>query len=192
MKTITLFAVLLVFSLTGVSQKLSLDIEKSSIEWTGKKVGGQHNGDIDFISGYINKSEEGYSSGEFLVDMNSLTVDDITDADTNAKLVGHLKSDDFFGVADYPNAKLSVKKGVLQEEDIYEFEGYLTIKGKTKAVKITANMLSINGLPTFFGQLIVDRSDFDVRYGSGSFFDNLGDNVIYDDFILNFKVIFTK
>ncbi len=192
MKTTTLFIALLVAGFTTSAQNLSLDVAKSSIDWTGKKVGGQHNGVIKFASGYLNADGNAYSSGEFVVDMNSLTVEDIKDAETNGKLVGHLKSDDFFGVATYPTAKLVINKGVLVKDNTYEFSGKLTIKQKTEPVTIKATMTSKDGHEVFTGQLVVDRSKFDVRYGSGSFFDNLGDNMIYDDFTLDFKVVFNK
>lgn len=192
MKTTTLFIALLVAGFTASAQNLSLDVAKSSIEWTGKKVGGQHNGEIKFASGYLNVDGSAYASGEFVVNMTSLTVKDIKDAETNGKLVGHLKSDDFFGVATYPTAKLVINKGVLVSGNTYEFTGKLTIKQKTEPVTIKATMTSKDGQEVFTGQLVVDRSKFDVRYGSGSFFDNLGDNMIYDDFTLDFKAVFSK
>jgi polyisoprenoid-binding protein YceI len=192
MKTTTLFIALMVAGFTASAQNLSLDAAKSSIEWTGKKVGGQHNGAIQLASGYLNTDGNAYGSGEFVVDMNSITVEDIQDAETNGKLEGHLKSDDFFGVATYPTAKLVINKGVLVSGNTYEFTGKLTIKNKTEPVTIKATMAPQDGHDVFTGQVVVDRSKFDVRYGSGSFFDNLGDNMIYDDFTLDFKVVFSK
>ncbi len=192
MKTVALFIGLLVAGFSSSAQKLSLDVANSSIDWTGKKVGGQHNGEIKLVSGYLNANGNAYASGEFVVNMSTITVEDIEDPETNGKLEGHLKSDDFFGVATYPTAKLVIDKGVLVKDNIYEFSGKLTIKQKTKPVSIMATMTSKDGQEVFTGQLVVDRSKFDVRYGSGSFFDNLGDNMIYDDFTLDFKVAFNK
>lgn len=192
MKTTTLFIAFLVAGFTAFAQTLSLDVAKSSIEWTGKKVGGQHNGEIKLVSGHLKADGNAYAAGEFVVDMSSITVEDIKDAETNGQLVGHLKSDDFFGVATFPTAKLEIKKGVLVKDNTYEFSGNLTIKQKTEPVTIEATMTTKDGHQVFTGQLVVDRSKFDVRYGSGSFFDNLGDNLIYDDFILDFKVVFSK
>ncbi|GAO29746.1 YceI family protein [Geofilum rubicundum] len=192
MKTTTLFIALLVAGFTASAQQLSLDVAKSSIEWTGKKIGGQHNGDIKFISGHLNSEGRAYTSGEFIVDMTSIVVEDIEDPETNAKLEGHLKSDDFFGVATYPTAKLVIDKGVLVKDNTYEFTGKLTIKKNTEPVTIKATMDTKDGHRVFTGQLVVDRSKYDVRYGSKSFFDNLGDNMIYDDFTLDFKVILNE
>jgi polyisoprenoid-binding protein YceI len=192
MKTTTLFIAILMAGFTVSAQQLSLDVAKSSIDWTGKKVGGQHNGDIKFESGHLNSKGSAYTSGEFIVDMTSIVVEDIEDADTNAKLVGHLKSDDFFGVDIYPTARLVIDKGVLVEGNTYEFSGQLTIKKHTEPVIIKATMDTNGGHQLFTGKLVVDRSKYDVRYGSKSFFNNLGDNIIYDDFTLDFKVVLNE
>jgi polyisoprenoid-binding protein YceI len=114
-KQLTLFtmAIFMVGFMTE-AQTLKLDTQKSSIEWTGKKVSGSHNGKISFASGSIVQTGKTFSAGEFVVDMKSITVDDITDAGTNANLVGHLKSDDFFGVEAFPTAKLVIKSGTAK------------------------------------------------------------------------------
>lgn len=192
MKKLFLF-IAFVFGTFAVSaQSLSLDVKKSSIEWTGKKVGGQHNGHINFASGELVFKGDVVTGGNFVVDMKSISNVDIKDEGTNATLVGHLKSDDFFGVDNYPVAKLVIDKGTKSGSD-YSFTGKLRIKDITNPVIFKAKLeKGDNGAKVFKGQLVVDRSLYNVRYGSGKFFSNLGDNLIYDDFSLDFKVVLNK
>ncbi len=192
MKQTLIFATLLLMSFGIEAQTYQLDTSKSSIEWTGKKVAGKHNGHINFVSGSLTKQGKIFNSGHFVVDMKSITNKDLTDAETNAQLVGHLKSDDFFGVEKFPTAQLVITKGTVIKGDQYEFIGNLTIKNKTEPVKFNATVSSSNKQHIFTGKITVDRSKFDVRYGSGSFFDNLGDNMIYDNFDLDFIAVFTE
>jgi polyisoprenoid-binding protein YceI len=193
MKTVLIALTLLITGTMAEAQNtLQLNVEKSSIKWTGKKVLGKHYGTISFQSGSLIQSGESYTGGEFVVDMNSITCEDLTDAGTNAQLVGHLKSDDFFGVANHPTSKLVIKSGTSKGDNQYEFSGELTIKENTNPVKIEAVLVPEEGGVVFTGKLIVNRAKYNVRYGSGSFFQNLGDNMIYDEFELDFKVFFTK
>lgn len=193
MKTVLIALTLLITGTMAEAQNtLQLNAEKSSIKWTGKKVLGKHYGTISFQSGSLIQSGESYTGGEFVVDMNSITCEDLTDAGTNAQLVGHLKSDDFFGVANHPTSKLVIKSGTAKGDNQYEFSGELTIKENTNPVKVEAVLVPEGGGVVFTGKLIVNRAKYNVRYGSGSFFQNLGDNMIYDEFELDFKVFFTK
>lgn len=193
MKTVLIALTLLITGTMAEAQNtLQLNVEKSSIKWTGKKVLGKHYGTISFQSGSLIQSGQSYTGGEFVVDMNSITCDDLTDAGTNAQLVGHLKSDDFFGVANHPTSKLVIKSGTAKGNNQYEFSGELTIKENTNPVKVEAVLVPEEGGVVFTGKLIVNRAKYNVRYGSGSFFQNLGDNMIYDEFELEFKVFFTK
>ncbi|MGQ1947423.1 YceI family protein [Geofilum sp. OHC36d9] len=191
MKKIVFISGLLLIGVLGAgAQTLKLVKTDSHIEWTGKKIGGSHHGNINFTSGTLVYKENNYTDGVFIVDMKSITNTDLTDKDTNAKLIGHLKSDDFFGVEKYPTAKLIITKGVSTKKGNYEFTGSLTIKDKTNPVTFNVVRSVKEGTQIFKGKLVVDRSKFDVRYGSNSFFDNLGDNVIYDEFELDFTVVF--
>lgn len=192
MKKNLLIAMLFLMSLGLSAQTYQLDTSKSNIEWTGKKVAGKHHGHINFESGKLTKKGASFNSGKFVVDMKSLTNEDLTDAETNAQLVGHLKSDDFFGVEKFPTAQLIITKGTVIDGDKYEFIGNLTIKDKTEPVKFNATVSSSKKQHIFTGKITVDRSKFDVRYGSGSFFENLGDNMIYDKFDLDFIAVFKE
>ena len=124
-------------------------------------------------------------SGEFNIDMNSINCKDLTDESWNQKLVGHLKSDDFFGVAKFPTAKLVINESQAFNKDEAVVTGKLTIKGITHPLTFTAKR---NG-NTYESTITIDRSKYDIRYGSGKFFDNLGDNMIYDEFTLEVKLV---
>jgi polyisoprenoid-binding protein YceI len=186
----TLFTLIMVMGILALSpyangQKAELNVAESNITWTGKKVTGSHTGNINLLSGYLVKSGDEFVSGKFVVDMTSISNADIEDPDTKAKLVGHLKSDDFFSVDKFPTAILEINSGEKRPGGgAYIFKGKMTIKENTNPVSFEATSKD----KTFVGTLTVDRSKYNVRYGSDSFFDNLGDNMIYDDFDLEFVV----
>jgi polyisoprenoid-binding protein YceI len=181
MKTIKFLAVLLlVGTLSASAQKSEINHSKSVVEWTGKKIGGSHTGEIKLKSGYLEFKGDDIVGGTVVMDMSSITNTDLTDEGYNQKLVGHLKSDDFFGVEKYPTASFEVTKSSKFKDGKASVSGKLTIKGKTE--EITFDVLKEGD--KFSAQIEVDRSKFDVRYGSNSFFDNLGDKAINDIFTL--------
>ncbi len=156
-----------------------VDIKSSTIKWTGKKVTGQHHGTIDLKEGYFEMDGENITGGQFVIDMSSIKNLDL-DSDSRAKLEGHLKSPDFFGVEKYPTATLAINSTTKTDKG-YAVKGDLTIKEITQP--ITFDLMKNGNTAT--AKMIIDRSKFDVRYGSGSFFENLGDKTIYDDFELD-------
>lgn len=167
------------------AQKAEVNTEKSSIEWLGKKIGGQHEGNIQIKSGSLELNGDKIVAGNFIVDMTSITCTDLKDESYNQKLVGHLKSDDFFGVETYPTAKFVVTKSSGFSNGTAALTGDLTIKGKKES--ITFDVLKTGN--AYSAKIDIDRSKFDVRYGSNSFFDNLGDKAIEDNFTLNVKLV---
>ena len=194
MKTIKLFGVLvLALSLTTAafagSQKV--DAAKSSVKWLGKKVTGQHTGTISVKEGSLDVANGKVTGGKVVIDMQSIVDTDLTDAAFNAKLVGHLKSDDFFAVATYPTSELVITK-VESNGANQTFSGNLTIKGITNPVSFTATSSKDGASTVYKGVLTIDRSKYNVKYGSKSFFDNLGDKVIYDEFTLDFSLVVTE
>jgi len=164
-----------------------VDVKKSTIEWVGKKVTGSHNGTISLKSGDIRMDENGnMSSATFVIDMTSIVCTDLS-GNGAAKLEGHLKSDDFFGVERFPTATLEVKRFVPNgKPGEYKAIADLTIKETTKEIKFYVN--AVDGGAR--ANITVDRTEFDVRYGSGSFFDNLGDKTIYDNFDLAVNLVY--
>jgi len=128
----------------------------------------------------------------FEIDMTSIASTDLQ-GEYADKLVGHLKSDDFFGVATYPTAKFAITKVVSRGKvGDYKVTGNLTIKETTKEIRFNVNVDNSTSVPVATADITIDRSDFNVKYGSGSFFDNLGDKTIYDEFDLGLKLVGTK
>jgi polyisoprenoid-binding protein YceI len=187
MKTVKSMAILvLALSLTTsvLAGTQKVDTAKSSVKWLAKKVTGQHTGTIGVKEGNLEVEKGKITGGKVVIDMNSIVDTDLTDPAWNAKLVGHLKTDDFFGVATYPTAEL-----VITKVEGNTFSGNLTIKGVTNPASFTATSLTAGKNTTYTGTLVVDRSKFNVRYGSKSFFDDLGDKAIYDEFTLDFNLV---
>lgn len=170
--------------------EMMVDIEKSEITWTGKKVTGSHNGTIQLKEGLLMMEEDMLKGGSFTIDMTSIKNLDMAGKDGAGKLEGHLKSADFFNVAEYPNAILEISEVVHRgTPGSFKVVGDLTIKGITKPIKFNTQISTEGGMTVATADITVDRSEYDVRYGSGSFFDNLGDKTIYDEFELNVKLV---
>ncbi|WBL26339.1 YceI family protein [Zunongwangia sp. HGR-M22] len=167
--------VIAMMSFTAAIQKVN--VKNSTITWNGEKVTGSHHGTIDLKSGYLNVDEDKITGGEFVMDMTSINVTDL-EGESKGKLEGHLKSDDFFGIANHPEAKLVITTASKKSDDTYGIVGDLTIKGITNPVAFD---MEYDG-KSAHADLTIDRTKYEVRYGSGSFFDNLGDKTIYDDF----------
>lgn len=167
-----------------LAQKVDVNTEKSNIEWLGKKIGGQHEGNIHVKSGYLELKNNKIVAGDFVVDMTTITNTDLKDEGYNQKLVGHLKSDDFFGVAKYPIATFVVSKSSKFINGKASLTGEITIKGKTERISFDI----VRSGNRYTAKIDIDRSKFDVRYGSNSFFDNLGDKAISDIFTLDIEL----
>lgn len=159
--------------------KKEVKVETSSVTWKGYKVTGSHMGSIALKAGSLEFKDGKLVGGEFTIDMTTVENTDM-EGEYKAKLEGHLKSDDFFGVATYPTAKLVFNKVKSTGKNSYKVTGDLTIKNKTNPV--TFDMSVYGNKAT--ANLKIDRTKFDVRYGSTSFFDDLQDKAIYDEFDL--------
>ena len=164
----------------------------STIGWTGKKVGGQHVGTIELQGGTLQVKGNQLVGGTVVANMVSIKNTDLTDADYNAKLIGHLKSDDFFGVDKYPTTTFvitSIKplKGDAAGNNA-TITGNLTIKGKTNPVSFPAKVGVKNGVAAATGTASIDRSKYDVKYGS-TLFGAAADKAIDDVFQLSFNVL---
>lgn len=161
-----------------------INVAGSTITWKGYKVTGMHEGTVKFKSGNLDVQNGVIKGGEFTIDMSTINCTDLSGKGKES-LEGHLKSDDFFGVAKNPTASIKFKKVVATNlTGDYRITADITIKNTTKEIKFNAN--AKDGVAT--ASIKLDRSDFDVRYGSGSFFDDLGDKTIYDEFDLNISV----
>jgi len=158
---------------------------ESTTTWIGKKLGGSHTGTISLKSGSLEFIDGILTDGRFIIDMSSIEVTDLT-GENKGKLEGHLKSDDFFGTINYPEAILEFKEMEQKTADTYAVTADLSIKEKTNP--ITFDLVVSENVATT--KLIIDRSKYDVKYGSKNFFQGLGDNFIYDDFEVDVKLVY--
>src|ERR1043165_263338 len=130
-------AAIVAFAFTAPVKKettYTIDNKATTATWVGKKVTGQHTGNITISKGSVVADGANIKSGSFEFDMTSMTCTDLTDKGYNDKLIGHLKSDDFFGTDKYPTAKFDLTKATLKSGNDYEVTGKLTIKGVTEEV----------------------------------------------------------
>ncbi|WP_130736211.1 YceI family protein [Flavobacterium sp. J27] len=185
LKTIAVALLTLITFTVNAQTTKKVNVEKSKIEWVGKKVTGQHNGTINLKEGALVFKGKKLAGGTFTVDMTSINTTDL-DGGMKGKLDGHLKSEDFFGVEKYPTAKLVFKTIADKGNNLYTVTADLEIKGKTNPITFD---MTVNK-DTAISKLVVDRTKYDIKHGSGSFFDNLGDKTIYDDFELNVTLSF--
>ena len=184
--TITLF----VFSTAPVS--IPVKPAESTVSWIGYKVTGQHTGTVPVKRGDLIYEDNRLTGGTVEIDLAALQVTDLS-GDAKTKLEGHLKSDDFFGVQQYPTATLVIDRvNSRGKPGAYRVDGTLTIKGISKKVHFDTDVREARDHLLAVAKLTIDRTEFGVRYGSGSFFDNLGDKTIYDEFDLQIELVAAK
>lgn len=169
-----------------------VDNQKSILNWEGKKVTGQHNGNVKLTEGTLTVDGNKPTGGTFAFDMNSITSLDLTDAGYNAKFIGHMKSEDFFNTAKYPTSKFAITKVTPKGGNKFDITGNMTIKGISNVVTFPATVTVAGNTITANGKAVLDRTKYDIKYGSKSFFENIGDKAIYDDFTIEMKLVATK
>lgn len=176
----------------AASQTVAVDHKSSRIEWRGSKVvgGSSHHGTINVKDGSVQLDGKKLVGGNVVVNMDSIVNEDLTDPKYNAKLVTHLKSDDFFDVQKFPTSTLTVKSGEQQKDGTYKVKADLTIKGVTKPIEFIAKTAADG--KSIESDVTIDRTEWNVRYGSGKFFKNLGDKVIADKIELKIKLGFSS
>jgi len=171
---------------------LGVNTVESKVTWVGKKVTGEHSGTISIAQGDLKFDGDKFIGGFFEIDMNSIKNTDIENEEYNQKIVGHLKSDDFFGAESYPKSSFVIKEVKQKSATKYHVTGEMTIKATTKSLEFPVE-ISLNGdKAVASASITVDRSEFNIRYRSGSFFDGLGDKMIYDDFTLDVTLVASK
>jgi polyisoprenoid-binding protein YceI len=193
MKLITtlIFIMGTLLSLSENPAPVKVNITESSVTWHASKVTGSHFGKVPISSANLDYADGKITGGTFEMDMKNLTVEDITDAGSNAKLTGHLKSDDFFSVEKYGKSTLKIKSVKSTGGNNHEITGDLTIKGITKPVTFPATVITNNGTITTTAEIKFDRTHYDIKYRSGSYFEDLADKLIYDEVKLDVKLVAT-
>jgi polyisoprenoid-binding protein YceI len=195
MKSILLIFGVLYSSLTSsqdIQTKYLADPSASKIEWTGKKLTGEHYGEIKLASGELVFAKEKLTGGSIEMDMASITCTDITDAKSNKRLVDHLKSEDFFSVKRYPLSRFTITSVTYKSDSECEITGNLTIKDKTNPLTFPAKLVRENHKIVAKATMTFDRSKYDVKFGSQSFYENLGDKLVYDDVDISITLTLEK
>ncbi len=178
--------VVVLTTLSFTTVKKEINTQESLVTWKGKKIAGSHEGNIQLQNGFISLDDEGrLVGGEFVMDMNTIVVTDL-EGENKEKLEGHLNSDDFFGVQDHSESRLLITDVAAAGNGKYVVTGDLTIKGTTNPVSFDMEVQDHSAS----AKLKIDRTKFGIRYGSGSFFDNLGDNAIHNNFELDVNLKF--
>ena len=162
----------------AATSKVEIDPATSKLVYLAKKVTGEHTGEVKLASGHLNFDKEVLKGGEFEIDMTSVTNTDLTDQEYHKKFINHMISDDFFSIEKFKTAKL-VLKTVKKDKaaNTYKVTADLTIKGKTAPVTFDATATKESAT----AKVIFDRTKYDIKYGSGKFFQGLGDKMIMDD-----------
>ena len=153
--------------------------DSSSVEWIGSKVTGSHNGYISISSGEVTLEDNKVKSSQIYVDIKS--------EGSRNYLLNHLKSDDFFGVKNFPSSNIAF---IQFDEDSTStiLTCDITIKGITNRVKFPVEITINKDTAIATGTLTVDRTKHNIKYKSKTFFKDIGDRFIYDDFNLIFKI----
>jgi len=155
----------------------------SSITWTAKKVTGQHSGSIMVKEGSLQVKKGALIGGHITIDMTSIKNSDMS-GEYAGKLEDHLKSDEFFSVSKFPVANLIILESKSTGNNQYHIKANVTIKGITQPVEFDTTFKPEGKMFKADATITIDRTLFDVRYGSGKFYENLGDKTIYDNFDL--------
>lgn len=187
-----LFSLLLTLAFTVFSlapKVASVNTSESTITWTAKKVTGQHHGKVPITAATLDYQNGRILGGTFEMDMTSLTVEDLTDAEMNKKLTDHLKSDDFFSVLKHNKSTFKITNAKTTNGKDYQLTGDLTIKNITKPVTFPVTVEVAGGKIVASGKLTFDRTDYDIKFRSGTYFENLADKLIYDDVELDVKLV---
>lgn len=182
------------FSFTNVRKtNYKVNTETSKINWKGFKPTGSHYGTIHLSNGNFIANKEKISGGEFTIDMNSIIdLDMEADNEYNAKLVNHLKSEDFFDAEKFPNGSFQIK-GTENKDGKTLIKGELTLKGITHPVSFLADVkFEANQLMVKSETFKIDRSKWNVTYKSKSFYNDLKDKFVDDDMEISIEMIANK
>jgi len=178
--------------LSALAVTYKVDEQNSKVTWLAKKVTGEHAGNVKVSAGSLILDNNALKGGSFQIDTRSISVTDLTDPEANGKLLGHLKSDDFFGVEKYPAANFVITSVKSTGAGKYDVTGKLTIKGITNPVTFPAVVKTEGNKVQADARITVDRTKYGIKFRSKNFFENLGDKTIADDFELNVALTANK
>lgn len=188
MKKIFFISTILLIGSTVIGQSYKVVTDKSTVQWEGKRINKKHTGSIGLKQGSFEIVDSKFVSGKFVIDMDVMTDESHPDPNEPGRLIGHLKSDDFFDVEKYPEAILLISDSEKFDKGKAKVNGKLTIKGRTHPI----TFIVVQKGAIFTSSLVFDRSLYDVRYQSGKFFDNLGDKTIMDEIEIDVSLLAEK
>ncbi|MAW21795.1 MAG: lipid-binding protein [Flavobacteriales bacterium] len=186
MKNIFLSLILSVATLLAFASKphidyIKVDAQRSTVKWIGSKINESHEGTVNIQKGMLHINHGVLVGGQMSIDMNSITTTDIENEKYRAKLDSHLKDADFFNVKEFPSAVITIKKVIKGLGNTYEIFADLTIKEITHSINFKADVY-IKGLNyKASANIKIDRTKWDIKYKSASFFKDLGDRLIRDE-----------
>lgn len=172
--------------------KFQIQKASSTVNWTGKKVLGLHTGTINVANGYIEMIDDKITGGEVVIDMTTIVITDMEDKTARQEFFDHLLNDDFFSVHKFKTSILKIDHANKLQGNKYKIDGTLTIKDITHPISFFATVEVFTDTLHSLGEIVIDRTLYNIRYGSGKFISNLGDKLIYDEFVLQFKVVAQK
>ena len=179
-------------TLIVANDTLFVDIENSDIDWIGRKVTGEHSGTLNLSDGFVIWNGKSITGGKITFDMTSIQNTDIESLEWKEKLEKHLMAEDFFFADSFPNAILEIKNHRQtindKSENIDQIIADLTIRGITHEIIFPLQISQDNYILNAEGNINVNRTSFNIKYKSGTFFEDLGDRMIYDDFTIQFLV----
>lgn len=189
-KYIYLFFLVFIFS---SDFQLNINTEKSNIMWeASKSTGASHSGYIKMLNGNIKINKNEIISGNFIMDMNSITCTDIEDANSNQYLISHLKNEDFFSTTAYPKASMKlIKVNRVNEKNInnYLITAELTILNQTHPIEFLSTIAIKKGIAMAEGKIAIDRAQYGIKYKSKTWYKDIGDRFINDIFYLYFSLV---
>lgn len=179
---------------SGKGEELLVDTQASSIHWKGSKVGGSHHGTIALKGGELVINGEEVASGSFVIDMNTIVDEDLTQKDLNEMLVNHLKSKEFFDVVEYPESIFTITKVVPAANPTdsvnYMVSGNLKMKDVEKNITFGAKITKENNVYRAVTiPFSIDRTQWNVTYGSKTLIADLKDNIVNDNIELQINII---
>jgi len=177
----------------GEATSYVVDVTASSVTWYGSKpIGASETGTVNITEGQMNFAGEQLVDGTIVIDMSSIATTSQSGGMAD-QLVGHLSSDDFFGVATYPTAQLVLKSvEAMATANQYLVKADLTIKETTKEIEFVTDVAVADDTLNGSAEIIVNRADFDVRYNSAAFFSGLGDDLISDEMTITVTLVAQK
>ena len=192
--TVVLFVLGLAFASFKTIETITYKavVAESEVTWAGSRPGKTHNGTLSISDGNFVFEDGKLASGDFTLNMTTITVLDISPGKNNKKLVDHLNTPDFFDVKNHPTGKFMITSSEAKDDKTL-VNGKLTIKGITKDVSFLAT-ISKNADTVILqsDKFNIDRTLWDIRFRSGKFFDNLKNKLIYDDLPITVKVTAKK